>query len=125
MLLHGIIKSRFFHQGYLKVDITVLGKGDPIKEPPSVKDNEDEIENNLLLPEGVPAERPKARIVVKLYRAEGLPKSNYLCIYIEYKGWPLYIQIRGLKILKKNLRGLKFQIIFRFLPKIRQNIFFH
>ena len=60
------------------MDITVLGKGDPIKEPPSVKDNEDEIENNLLLPEGVPAERPKARIVVKLYRAEGLPKSNYL-----------------------------------------------
>ncbi|XP_047135991.1 otoferlin isoform X1 [Hydra vulgaris] len=63
-------------KGYLKVDITVLGKGDPIKEPPSVKDNEDDIESNLLLPEGVPAERPKARIVVKLYKAEGLPKMN-------------------------------------------------
>lgn len=63
-------------KGYLKVDITVLGKGDPIKEPPSVKDNEDDIEGNLLLPEGVPAERPKARIVVKLYKAEGLPKMN-------------------------------------------------
>ena len=32
-------------QGYLKVDITVLGKGDPIKEPPSVKDNDDDIES--------------------------------------------------------------------------------
>jgi len=63
-------------KGYLKVDITVLGKGDPIKEPPSVKDNDDDIESNLLLPEGVPAERPKARIVVKIYKAEGLPKMN-------------------------------------------------
>ncbi|XP_066930260.1 otoferlin-like isoform X4 [Clytia hemisphaerica] len=63
-------------KGYLKVDITVLGKGDPIKEPPSVKDNEDDIESNLLLPDGVPAERPKARIVCKFYRAEGLPKMN-------------------------------------------------
>ncbi|XP_065062327.1 otoferlin-like isoform X2 [Rhopilema esculentum] len=63
-------------KGYLKVDITVLGKGDPIKEPPSVKDNDDDIESNLLLPDGVPAERPKARIVVKIYKAEGLPKMN-------------------------------------------------
>jgi len=31
--------------------------------------------SNLLLPEGVPAERPKAKIIVKIYRAEGLPKS--------------------------------------------------
>lgn len=31
---------------------------------------------NLLLPEGVPAERPKAKIIVKIYRAEGLPKSK-------------------------------------------------
>ena len=31
---------------------------------------------NLLLPDGVPAERPKARIVVKIYKAEGLPKSK-------------------------------------------------
>ena len=31
---------------------------------------------NLLLPDGVPAERPKARIVVKIYKAEGLPKSR-------------------------------------------------
>ncbi|XP_068680920.1 otoferlin-like isoform X4 [Montipora foliosa] len=63
-------------KGYLKVDITVLGKGDPAKEPPGIKDNDDDIEGNLLLPEGVPAERPKAKIIVKIYRAEGLPKMN-------------------------------------------------
>jgi len=34
---------------------------------------------NLLLPEGVPAERPKARVIVKIYRAEGLPKSKWHC----------------------------------------------
>ena len=81
----------------MKVDITVLGKGDPIKEPPSVKDNEDDIEGNLLLPDGVPAERPKARIVVKVYKAEGLPKSeshfirlkidlsNFICFKVTLK----------------------------------------
>lgn len=31
---------------------------------------------NLLLPEGVPAERQWARYYVKIYRAEGLPRMN-------------------------------------------------
>lgn len=31
---------------------------------------------NLLLPEGVPADRQWARFYVKIYRAEGLPKMN-------------------------------------------------
>ena len=31
---------------------------------------------NLLLPEGVPAERQRARFIVKIYKAEGLPKMN-------------------------------------------------
>ena len=31
---------------------------------------------NLLLPDGVPAERQRARIVVKIYRAEGLPRMT-------------------------------------------------
>ena len=41
---------------------------------------------NLLLPDGVPAERPKARIVVKIYKAEGLPKSksDFFDIIISY-----------------------------------------
>ena len=31
---------------------------------------------NLLLPEGVPAERQRARFIVKVFKAEGLPKMN-------------------------------------------------
>lgn len=31
---------------------------------------------NLLLPEGIPAERQWAKYYVKIYRAEGLPKMN-------------------------------------------------
>ena len=31
---------------------------------------------NLLLPEGVSAERQRAKIIVRIYKAEGLPKMN-------------------------------------------------
>lgn len=31
---------------------------------------------NLLLPEGVSVERQRARIMVKIYRADGLPRMN-------------------------------------------------
>lgn len=34
------------------------------------------LSRNLLLPEGIPAERQWARFYVKIYRAEGLPKMN-------------------------------------------------
>ncbi|XP_077968337.1 otoferlin-like isoform X2 [Styela clava] len=64
-------------KGYLKVDISVVGKGDSIKLPKSNDDEEDNIEEkNMLLPEGVPAERQRARFIFKVYRAEGLPKMN-------------------------------------------------
>lgn len=33
-------------------------------------------QRNLLLPEGVPAERQWARYYLKIYRAEGLPRMN-------------------------------------------------
>ena len=32
--------------------------------------------SNLLLPEGVPAERQRAKIIMKVFKAEGLPKMN-------------------------------------------------
>lgn len=32
--------------------------------------------SNLLLPDGIPADRQKARYVIKVYRAEGLPTVN-------------------------------------------------
>lgn len=31
---------------------------------------------NLLLPDGVPIERQRARFIVRVYRADGLPKMN-------------------------------------------------
>ncbi|XP_078397631.1 otoferlin isoform X1 [Cetorhinus maximus] len=64
-------------KGYVKCDIAVVGKGDNIKTPhKSNETDEDDIEGNLLLPEGVPSERQWARYYVKIYRAEGLPKMN-------------------------------------------------
>nr|XP_013189195.1 unnamed protein product [Amyelois transitella] len=64
-------------KGYLKCDISVIGKGDTIKIPPKSEKDEDDIEANLLLPEGVPIERQRAKFIVKIYRADGLPKMNY------------------------------------------------
>ncbi|XP_078145831.1 otoferlin [Centroberyx gerrardi] len=64
-------------KGYIKCDIAVVGKGDNIKTPHKANEtDEDDIEGNLLLPEGVPSERQWARFYVKIYRAEGLPKMN-------------------------------------------------
>ncbi|XP_070555288.1 otoferlin-like isoform X9 [Ptychodera flava] len=63
-------------KGYLKVDISVVGKGDSLKVPAKVNDDEDDIESNLLLPEGIPAERQMGQFIVKVYKAEGLPIMN-------------------------------------------------
>lgn len=64
-------------KGYVKCDIAVVGKGDNIKTPHKANEtDEDDIEGNLLLPEGIPAERQWAKFYVKIYRAEGLPKMN-------------------------------------------------
>ncbi|KAM9316351.1 LOW QUALITY PROTEIN: otoferlin [Gastrophryne carolinensis] len=64
-------------KGYLKCDISVVGKGDNIKTPHKANEtDEDDIEGNLLLPDGVPPERQWARFYVKIYRAEGLPRMN-------------------------------------------------
>ncbi|CAG03622.1 unnamed protein product, partial [Tetraodon nigroviridis] len=64
-------------KGYIKCDIAVVGKGDNIKTPHKANEtDDDDIEGNLLLPEGIPAERQWAKYYVKIYRAEGLPKMN-------------------------------------------------
>lgn len=47
-----------------------------MKIPPKSEKDEDDIEGNLLLPDGVPIERQRAKFVVKIYRADGLPKMN-------------------------------------------------
>ncbi|XP_078483992.1 otoferlin isoform X2 [Ciona intestinalis] len=63
-------------KGYLKVDVSVVGKGDTIKISKVNEEEEDDIENNLLLPDGVQAERQRARFIFKIYQADGLPKMN-------------------------------------------------
>ncbi|KAK4312408.1 hypothetical protein Pmani_016177 [Petrolisthes manimaculis] len=63
-------------KGYLKCDVCVVGKGDAIKPPLRNEKDEDDIEGNLLLPDGVPAERQRAKFIVRVYRADGLPKIN-------------------------------------------------
>ncbi|XP_045037617.2 fer-1-like protein 6 isoform X2 [Desmodus rotundus] len=63
-------------KGYLKCDISVIGKGNVLKTNPKTSDAEEQIEKNLLIPQGFPSERPWARFYVRLYRAEGLPKMN-------------------------------------------------
>ncbi|KAL0985656.1 hypothetical protein UPYG_G00160070, partial [Umbra pygmaea] len=63
-------------KGYLKCDITVTGKGDPTQHSQKTSDADEQINKNLLLPEGFPSERPWARFYVKIFRAEGLPRNN-------------------------------------------------
>ncbi|XP_068186342.1 fer-1-like protein 6 isoform X1 [Antennarius striatus] len=63
-------------KGYVKIDISISAKGDAVQPGPKASDAEEQIDKNLLIPEGFPAERPWARFCVKVYRAEGLPRNN-------------------------------------------------
>ncbi|KAK3090409.1 hypothetical protein FSP39_011632 [Pinctada imbricata] len=63
-------------KGYLKCDIAVVGKGDSVKVPPKTDQDDDDIEGNLLLPDGVPADRQRAKFCINVFKAEGLPKMN-------------------------------------------------
>uniref|UniRef100_A0A2K6GWG7 C2 domain-containing protein n=1 Tax=Propithecus coquereli TaxID=379532 RepID=A0A2K6GWG7_PROCO len=61
-------------KGFVKVTLSVRARGDqPPSLPPPGPGHSSDIEKNLLLPRRVPAERPWARLRVRLYRAEGLP----------------------------------------------------
>ncbi|NXM11884.1 FR1L4 protein, partial [Ploceus nigricollis] len=64
-------------KGFVKCNISVSARGDTVGFLPTYSRNQDEdIERNLLLPKRVPAERPWARLCIKLYRAEGLPSMR-------------------------------------------------
>ncbi|KFP51406.1 Fer-1-like 4, partial [Cathartes aura] len=64
-------------KGFVKCNISVTARGDVVGSLPTSSSSRDEdIERNLLLPKRVPAERPWARVCIKLYRAEGLPSMN-------------------------------------------------
>ncbi|XP_054702023.1 fer-1-like protein 4 isoform X3 [Grus americana] len=64
-------------KGFVKCNISVTARGDVVASLPASSSSRDEdIERNLLLPKRVPAERPWARVCIKLYRAEGLPSMS-------------------------------------------------
>ncbi|NXY63401.1 FR1L4 protein, partial [Callaeas wilsoni] len=64
-------------KGFVKCNVSVSARGDTVSFLPTYSRNQDEdIERNLLLPKRVPAERSWARLCIKLYRAEGLPSMS-------------------------------------------------
>ncbi|KAG8565186.1 hypothetical protein GDO81_012752 [Engystomops pustulosus] len=63
-------------KGFVKCNLSVVTRGDPMTAPPSTSSQNEDVEKNLLLPKSIPAERPWSRISVKIYKAEGLPSMN-------------------------------------------------
>uniref|UniRef100_A0AAV2K3L8 C2 domain-containing protein n=1 Tax=Knipowitschia caucasica TaxID=637954 RepID=A0AAV2K3L8_KNICA len=63
-------------KGFVKCDISVSEKGDVMEPVLKTSDVEEQIDKNLLLPEGYPSERPWAQFFVKIYKAEGLPRNS-------------------------------------------------
>ena len=71
-------------KGYLKLDISVIAKGDFIRTIKTAdNDKEDDIETNLLLPAGI-TERTMARYMFRIYYAEGLPKMSTDTVRVSY-----------------------------------------
>ncbi|ELR53294.1 Fer-1-like protein 4 [Bos mutus] len=72
--LHDPRDTRAGTKGFVKVTLSLSARGDlPPPLPPPDPGHSSNIEKNLLLPRWVPAERPWARLRVRVYRAEGLP----------------------------------------------------
>ncbi|EDL06165.1 mCG125376, isoform CRA_a, partial [Mus musculus] len=72
--LHDPRDTRAGTKGFVKITLSVRARGDlPLPPPPPCPGTSSDIEKNLLLPHGVQAERPWARLRVRVYRAEGLP----------------------------------------------------
>ncbi|XP_055458302.1 fer-1-like protein 4 [Psammomys obesus] len=72
--LHDPRDTRAGTKGFVKITLSVRARGDlPLPLPPPCPGTGSDIEKNLLLPRGVRAERPWARLRVRVYRAEGLP----------------------------------------------------
>ncbi|KAJ8954919.1 hypothetical protein NQ318_016859, partial [Aromia moschata] len=66
-------------RGYIKVDISILVKGEVPKIPVHIIN--DEIEGNLLLPEGPHNERLKAIYVFDIFRCENLVEKHSTTVY--------------------------------------------
>ncbi|KFU83518.1 Fer-1-like 4, partial [Chaetura pelagica] len=63
-------------KGFVKCNVCVTARGDTVGSLPTSSSRDEHIERNLLLPKRVPAERPWARVCIRLYRAEGLPSMS-------------------------------------------------
>nr|XP_015213167.1 PREDICTED: otoferlin-like [Lepisosteus oculatus] len=62
-------------KGYVRCDIIITQKGDLVHTG-STTAYSSYIERNLMLPKGIPAERPWSYLCVKIYKAEGLPRMS-------------------------------------------------
>ncbi|VTJ78099.1 Hypothetical predicted protein [Marmota monax] len=72
--LHDPQDTRAGTKGFVKVTLSVRARGDlPPPLPLLGPGHSSDIDKNLLLPRGIRAERPWARLRVRVYRAEGLP----------------------------------------------------
>ncbi|XP_059115692.1 fer-1-like protein 4 [Peromyscus eremicus] len=72
--LHDPRDTRAGTKGFVKITLSVRARGDlPLPLPQPRPGTSSDIEKNLLLPRGLHAERPWARLRVRVYRAEGLP----------------------------------------------------
>uniref|UniRef100_A0A8C8M032 C2 domain-containing protein n=1 Tax=Oncorhynchus tshawytscha TaxID=74940 RepID=A0A8C8M032_ONCTS len=65
-------------KGFVKCTLSVVMKGDAMGMPslPPLGSQNNDIETNLLLPKRMPMERPWAKFLVKIYKAEGLPSMS-------------------------------------------------
>nr|XP_057911615.1 fer-1-like protein 4 isoform X1 [Doryrhamphus excisus] len=65
-------------KGYVKATVSVLVKGEALSPslPPATPTASEDVEKNLMLPRGIPSERPWARFRVRIYKAEGLPTMD-------------------------------------------------
>ncbi|XP_065061799.1 otoferlin-like isoform X2 [Rhopilema esculentum] len=61
-------------KGYLRVDVSVSGKGEHIKVPQQMKDID--VDKNLLLPPCIQALRTVAQYSVRVFAAQGIPRME-------------------------------------------------
>ncbi|RWS24573.1 otoferlin-like protein, partial [Leptotrombidium deliense] len=67
-----LFDSEYELKGYVKCDL-LISTPDMVLTAPLIEEDEENIEDNLLIPEAAKAERRKVQYSLNVYRAEGLP----------------------------------------------------